>query len=99
VCDLEQRAARRACKADLRFLLVVANRGEIEMEDPRCKIAAVKAGNSDSYNLLDGVTVGIEDPRCSSLPLGITAAIEDARYMRQELRMEDPRCMSMLGRW
>ena len=79
--------------------MALANGVEIEMEDPRCKIAALKARNSDSYNLLDGVTVGIEDARCSSLQLSMAGGIEDPRYARQDIQMEDPRCVGMFRSW
>ena len=55
------------------------------MEDPRCKIAAVRT----------------EDPRCSSLLRGVVLEleIEDPRCRKLEIEVEDPRCKALLVRW
>jgi hypothetical protein len=56
---------------------------EAEMEDHRCRIAAVKTEDPRYGSLLRGVTIEIEDPRCRSL----------------EIEVEDPRCKAMFMIW
>jgi hypothetical protein len=51
-----------------------------EMEDPRCKIAAIEAEDPRCKHLLSGVVIQVEDPRYKSL------------YYRVTLEIEDPRC-------
>ena len=69
------------------------------MEDPRCMIAAAKTAGPGYSGSLDGMTVGIEDPRCSNLLPGTAAEIDDPRCGRQDFQMEDPRCAGLLGGW
>jgi hypothetical protein len=52
------------------------------MEEPRCKIAAMKTDDPRCRGLLNGVVIEVEDPRCKGL--GERAAVE----------MDDPRCGS-----
>jgi hypothetical protein len=74
---------------------------ETQMEDPRCKIAAVRTEGPRRSSLLRGVTIEMEDPRCSSLLRGVVLEleIEDPRCRKLEIEVEDPRCKALLVRW
>lgn len=55
----------------------------IEMNDHRCKVAAIEAEDRRCLSLLNRVVIGMEDPRCRIV------AIE----------MEDPRCKNLNMMW
>ena len=59
----------------------------IEMEDPRCR------------SPLNVVVIEIEDLHCKSLLSRVVLEIEDRRCNRVAIRMEDPRCESLLMNW
>jgi len=74
-----------------------------EMEDPRCKIAAIQVEDPRCIGILRGVVIEMEDPRCRGLFQGVLlkrAAIEmeDPRCRHVGIEMEDPRCRN-LGIW
>jgi len=72
---------------------------EAEMEDHRCRIAAVKTEDPRYGSLLRGVTIEIEDPRCCSLLRGIEIEVDDPRCRSLEIEVEDPRCKAMFMIW
>jgi hypothetical protein len=53
--------------------------------------------------LLRGVTIEMEDLRCSGLLRGVVRGvvieIEDPRCRKLEIEVEDPRCKALLVRW
>ena len=71
----------------------------IEMEDPRCKIAAIEVEDPRCKNLLSGVEIEVEDPRCKSLYYRVALEMEDPRCKRATVKIEDPRCKSGLMIW
>ena len=71
----------------------------IEMEDPRCKIAAIEVEDPRCKNLLSGVEIEVEDPRCKSLYYRVALEMEDSRCKRATVKIEDPRCKSGLMIW
>ena len=71
----------------------------IEMEDPRCKIVAIEMDESRCRNSVNGVVIEIEDFRCKSLIDRVVLEVEDARCNRMAIKMEDPRCKSLLMAW
>ena len=75
------------------------NDGVIEMEDPRCRIAALEAEDPRCKNLLSGVVIEVEDLRCKSLLYRVALEIEDPRCNRVPSKMEDPRCKNLLVPW
>lgn len=48
--------------------------------------------------LLMGVTIEVEDPRCTSLVEGLVLEVDDARCGHVPVKMEDPRCQSLYMR-
>ena len=75
------------------------NDGVIEMEDPRCRIAALEMDDLRCKGLLSGVMIEVEDPRYKSLHYRVALEIEDPRCNRVPIKMEDPRCTSLLVPW
>ena len=71
----------------------------IEMEDPRCKIVAIEMDDLRCRNSLNGVVIEIEDFRCKSLIDRVVLEVEDTRCNRMAIKMEDPRCKSLLMTW
>ena len=71
----------------------------IEMEDPRCKIVAIEMDDLRCRSPLNAVVIEIEDLRCKSLLNRVVLEIEDLRCNRVAIRMEDPRCESLLMTW
>jgi len=69
------------------------------MENPRCKIAAVKTDDPRCDGLLGGLAVGIEDARCANLSFNMRAEINDPRCMPLATQPEDPRCNGLLAQW
>ena len=105
MCNIDQSASRRQRQPYLRSLngaigrKSLPNDGVIEMEDPRCKIAAIEVEDPRCKNLLSGVVIEVEDPRCKSLYYRVALEMEDPRCNRVAVRMEDPRCQSLLMTW
>jgi hypothetical protein len=60
------------------------------MEDPRCKIAAIKMEDPRCKNLLSGVEIEMEDPRCMSLLIRVVIGMEDPRCRIAAVEMERP---------
>jgi hypothetical protein len=71
----------------------------IEMEDPRCRIAAIEMEDLRCRSSLNGVVIEFEDLRCKSLIDRVVLEVEDARCHRMAIKMEDPRCKSLLMTW
>jgi hypothetical protein len=71
----------------------------INMEDPRCRIAAIDAEDPRCKNLLCGVEIGLEDPRSMSLPFRVVIGMEDPRCRIETAETEDPRCMNLNMMW
>ena len=71
----------------------------IEMNEPRCKIAAFEIDDPRCGKLLDGVVIVIEDLRCRNLGDRLVLEMEDPRCSRTAMKMEDPRCVSMFMTW
>ena len=71
------------------------------MEDPRCKMAAMRTEDPRCNNMLRGVVIEMEDHRCKGLLQGTilrstSIEIEDPRYNSfAVVEMEDPRCSSL----
>jgi hypothetical protein len=71
----------------------------IEMEDPRCRIAAIAMDDPRCKGLLSGVVIEMEDPRCKSLFYRVVLEMEDPRCNRVTIEMEDPRCRGLSMTW
>jgi len=69
------------------------------MEDPRCKIAAVKTEDPRCKNLLSGVEIEMEDLRCMSLAIRVVIGMEDPRCRIEAVKTEDPRCQNLHMMW
>jgi hypothetical protein len=71
----------------------------IEMEDSRCKVAAVESEDPRCKCLLQGVEIEVEDPRYKSLRYSAAIEMDDPRcksmLSNAAMQMEDPRCQSM----
>ena len=70
-----------------------------DMEDSRCKIAAMEIEHSRCKELWNGIDLETEDTRCKSLLPRRTIEIEDPRCSLTGMKMEDPRCGGLLGKW
>ena len=70
----------------------------IEMEEPRCKIAAIQMEDPRCIGILRGVAIEMEDPRCKGLLKRVAIEMEDPRCRHVGIEMEDPRCRN-LGIW
>ena len=105
MCNIDQSASRRQRQPYLRSLngaigrKSLPNDGVIEMEDPRCRIAALEMDDLRCKGLLSGVMIEVEDPRYKSLYYRAALEIEDPRCNRVPIKMEDPRCTSLLVPW
>jgi hypothetical protein len=105
VCNIDQSASRRQRQPYLRSLngaigrKSLPNDGVIEMEDPRCKVAAIEMDDPRCKGLLSGVVIEMEDPRCKSLFYLVALEMEDPRCKRATVEMADPRCKSGLMIW
>ena len=62
------------------------------MEDPRCRITANVSEDPRCKNLLSGVTVDVDDPRCNHGLYCLVVHREKFWYGKEALQMEDPRC-------
>ena len=71
----------------------------VEMEDPRCRIAAIEFDDPRCKGLLSGVVIEMEDPRFKSLFYRVVLEMEDPRCQRVTVEVEDPRCKSGLMIW
>ena len=69
------------------------------MEDSRCKIAAIEIEHSRCKELWNGIVIEAEDSRCKNLVTRRTIEIEDPRCNLTGMKMEDPRCGSLLRAW
>jgi hypothetical protein len=67
----------------------------IEMEDPRCTIAASEMEDPRCMNLCNGMVIGKEDLRCKSLLSSAVTEMEDPRCGTVAHATEDPRCRSL----
>lgn len=72
----------------------------IEMEDSRCKIAAIEADDPRCRGLLSGAVIEMEDPRCKDLSKdvmlrGVAAEADDPRCKIMAIEVEDPRCRGL----
>ena len=76
-----------------------AERGVIEMEDPRCKVAAIEMEDSRLKGFRNGMEIVIEDLRCERLPSRVALQTEDPRCMHVVTVMEDPRCQWIQMKW
>jgi len=72
---------------------------ETEMDDPRCKIAAIEMEDSRCNGLLNGMVVEMEDLRCRSLLYRAPKEMEDPRCRSTGTEMDDPRCRSLSRAW
>jgi len=71
----------------------------IEMDDPRCKIAAIEMDDHRCSGLLNGMVVQMEDFRCKSLHYRATNEMEDPRCGGNATEMDDPRCRGLSRAW
>ncbi len=71
----------------------------MEMECSRCKTVAIKIDDPRCTSLLVGVEIEMEDARCTSLAEGLTLEVDYARRARVHVKMEDPRCQSLNAIW
>jgi len=71
----------------------------IEMDDPRCMVAAIETEDARCKSLLDGMVIEVEDFRCKSLHYSLTIEMEDPRCRRTASEMEDPRCRNLSRAW
>ena len=71
----------------------------MDMEDSRCKIAAIEIEHSRCKEMWNGIDLETEDSRCKSLATRRTIEIEDPRCSPMGMKMEDPRCGGLLGKW
>ena len=71
----------------------------MDMEDSRCKIAAMEIEHSRCKEMWNGIVIETEDFRCKSLATRRTIEIEDPRCSPMGMKMEDPRCGGLLGKW
>ena len=71
----------------------------MDMEDSRCKIAAIEIEHSRCKELWNGIVIEAEDSRCKNLVTRRTIEIEDPRCSLTGMKMEDPRCGGLLGKW
>ena len=71
----------------------------MDMEDSRCKIAAIEIEHLRCKEHWNGVDLETEDFRCKSLATRRTIEIEDPRCSPIGMKMEDPRCGSLLRAW
>jgi hypothetical protein len=67
----------------------------IEMEFSRCKMVAIEVDDPRCSSLLMGVAIEMEDPRCASLHERRVPEADDARCRHAPVKMEDPRCQSL----
>jgi hypothetical protein len=101
VCNIEQSKSRGPRQPDLSSLKSrsggksLPRNGVIEMEDPRCRIAAMEMEDPRCNGLLRGVVIEMEDPRCESLSYRVALEMEDPRCRRATVEMEDPRCKDL----
>jgi len=72
---------------------------ELEMDDPRCKIAAIATDDSRCSGLLNGMVIEMEDLRCKGLLYRAADEMEDPRCCRTVLEMDDPRCKGLSRAW
>ena len=75
------------------------NDGVVEMEDPRCKIAATEMEGSDCKGLLRGLVIETEDPRCNIQHNRVAIGMEYSWSQSVGIEMEDPRCRNMRTKW
>jgi len=97
VGNIEQTATRRQRKPDSVLIgcKSLPKDLEIEMEDPRCRIAAVEIDDTRCKSLIQGVVIEAEDLRCKSLGYRVTTEMEDPRCVSVAMKMDDPRCQSL----
>lgn len=95
--NIEQTATRRQRKPDSVLIgcKSLPKDLEIEMEDPRCRIAAVEIDDTRCKSLIQGVVIEAEDLRCKSLGYRVTTEMEDPRCVSVAMKMDDPRCQSL----
>ena len=67
----------------------------IEMENARCRIAAIEVEDPRCCGLLRGVEVEMEDPRCKGLLHGVAIEVDDLRCKMVAIEVDDPRCRSL----
>jgi len=70
-----------------------------EMDDARCKIAAIEMDELRGRSPLSGVAIEMEDLRCLGLSNRVALEIEDDRFSRLAIQMEDPRCNNLHSIW
>jgi hypothetical protein len=68
---------------------------EMDMEDPRCKIAAMEMEDLRCRNTVDAVVICMEDLRCQCLRDHIVIEMEDCRCRSERTEMEDARCQGL----
>ena len=67
------------------------------MGDPRCKITGIWIEDLRCQSLVESV-VQLEDQRCVGLDNRLVVEFGDPRGNRGPIRMEDPRCTSLLAK-
>lgn len=78
---------------------MLPNNEVIEMDDPRCKIAAIGIDDSRCRGLLNGMIVEMEDLRCIGLHYRASNRMEDPRCGGTAHEMDDPRCRGLSRDW
>jgi hypothetical protein len=71
----------------------------MDMEDSRCKIAAIEIEHPRCKEQWNGIVIETEDFRCKSLSTRKVIEIEDSRCSLTAMKMEDPRCGNLLRMW
>ena len=95
--NIEQTASRRPRKPESVWIGCesLPTYLEIEMEDSRCRIAAVELDDARCKSLIQGVVIEAEDHRCKSLGYRATTEMEDPRCASVAMKIDDPRCQNM----
>jgi hypothetical protein len=71
----------------------------IEMEDSRCKLAAIKGHDPRCTSLVDGVVIEMEDLRQKSLVDSMAIEMDDTRCFQTTIEFDDLRCRNMPRMW
>ncbi len=94
---IEQTASRGTCQRDsVRIGCKSLPRDLVtDMEDPRCRVAAVESEDLRCKFLLQGMEIEVEDLRCRNLGYNRAVGMEDPRCNRVAMVMDDPRCQCL----
>jgi len=71
----------------------------VDMEDSRCRIAAIEFDDPRCKNSLGAAEIAMEDHRCIGLRRPAVTEFDDPRCRSTAMEADDPRCRGMLGMW